>query len=292
MIVPAVGFRRRSTLLSRVFSPGKSRRETLRQIPKCVRASVVSVLGDAVLVGDADIAPIAALMGEPARAAVLMALLDGRALAASTLAAEAGVAASTLSSHLARLVDGGLVSVEASGRHRYFRITRPEVAAALEALARLAPTKPIRSLREGTHAEAIRRARTCYDHLAGRLGVALLDALVADKVLRVEYDRDAGADPVLGAGRARRYVLTTKGGSRLVALGVAIEEPGRRPLTRYCLDWSEQRPHLAGALGSSLLGRLVELGWVTPGERRVVRVSEAGRSGLEREFGVDPEAWA
>ena len=257
-----------------------------------MRASVVGVLGNAVLVGDADIAPIAALMSEPARAAVLMALLDGRALAASTLAAEAGVTASTISSHLARLVDGGLVSVEASGRHRYFRITRPEVAAALEALARLAPTKPIRSLREGTHAEAIRRARTCYDHLAGRLGVALLDALEGDKILRVDNDPEGRPDPVLGAGRARRYVLTKKGGSRLAKLGVKIEVPGRRPLTRYCLDWSEQRPHLAGALGSSLLSHFVELGWVTPGERRVVRVSEAGRSGLEREFGVDPDAWA
>ena len=241
---------------------------------------------------DADIAPIAALMGEPARAAVLMALLDGRALAASTLAAEAGVAASTLSSHLARLVDGGLVSVEASGRHRYFRITRPEVAEAIESLARLAPTWPIRSLRQGTHAEAIRRARTCYDHLAGRLGVALLDALVAKEVLRVEHDPDARPDPVLGAGRARRYVLTKKGRIQLVALGVEIEMPGRRPLTRYCLDWSEQRPHLAEALGCTLLRHFVELGWVTHGERRVVRLSEAGRSGLEREFGVNPDAWA
>ena len=231
-------------------------------------------------------------MSEPVRAAVLMALLDGRALAASTLAAEAGVAASTLSSHLARLVDSGLVSVEASGRHRYFRITRPEVAEAMESLARLAPTKPIRSLRQGTHAEAIRRARTCYDHLAGRLGVALLDALVAEKVLRVEHDPEARPDPVLGAGRTRRYVLTKKGGTRLVAFGVEIEMPGQRPLTRYCLDWSEQRAHLAGALGCSLLDRFIELGWVTRGERRVVRVSDAGRMGLEGEFGINPDAWA
>ena len=249
--------------------------------------------GDTAVAGDADIALIGALMGEPARAAVLMALLDGRALAASTLASEAGVSPSTLSSHLARLVDGGLLEVEASGRHRYFRIARPEVAQALEALARLAPARPIRSLRQGTHAEAIRRARTCYDHLAGRLGVALLDALVADGVLRVEAELDdrGRSDPVLGAGRAHHYVLSAKGRSRLAALGVAIED-SRRPLTRYCLDWSEQRPHLAGALGSSLLARLTELGWVTPGERRVVRVSETGRRALEDELGVDPRAWA
>ncbi|MHB1510893.1 MAG: ArsR/SmtB family transcription factor [Acidimicrobiales bacterium] len=247
--------------------------------------------GDSVTRGDADIAPVAALMGGPARAAVLMALLDGRALAASTLAAEAGVAASTLSAHLARLVEGGLVSVEASGRHRYFRITRPEVADAVEALASLAPCRPVRSLREGTHAEAIRRARTCYDHLAGRLGVALLDALVANRVLRTETDPDGRPDPVLGAGRSRRYVLTRNGRVQLAELGVEVEETGRRLLSRYCLDWSEQRPHLAGALGANLLGRFVELGWVVRGERRVVRVTDAGRVGFARELGVEPDAW-
>ena len=241
--------------------------------------------------GDADIAPVAALMGEPARAAVLMALIDGRALAASTLAAEAGVAASTLSAHLARLVDGGLVNVEASGRNRYFRITSPEVADALEALARLVPCRPIRSLRQGTHAEAIRRARTCYDHLAGRLGVAVCDALVAGEVLVVEEDPGDRPDPVLGAGRSRHYVLTTTGRARLCELGVDVETAGRRPLTRYCLDWSEQRPHLAGALGASLLRRFVDLGWVTRGERRVVRVTDAGRTGLAREFGVAAGDW-
>ncbi len=241
--------------------------------------------------GDADIAPIAALMGEPARAAVLMTLLDGRALAASTLAAEAGVAPSTLSAHLARLVDGGLVSVEASGRNRYFRITRPEVADALETLARLAPCRPVRSLRQGAHAEAIRRARTCYDHLAGRLGVALLDALVSGKVLGVESDPDGGPDPVLGAGRSWRYVLTRTGRARLGGLGVEVEAAGRRPLTRYCLDWSEQRPHLAGALGASLLGRFVDLGWVIRRERRVVQVTDIGRAAFERDLGVDPSAW-
>ena len=243
------------------------------------------------LAGDADIAPVAALMGEPARAAVLMALLDGRALSASTLAAEAGVAASTLSAHLARLVDGGLVSVEASGRHRYFRITRPEVADALEALARLTPCRPVRSLRQGTHAEAIRRARICYDHLAGRLGVALLDALVTGKVLGVETDPDGRPDPVLGAGRSRRYVLTRTGKARLGELGVEVEAAGRRPLTRYCLDWSEQRPHLAGALGAALLTRSVELGWVIARERRVVQVTDAGRAAFERDLGIDLSAW-
>jgi DNA-binding transcriptional ArsR family regulator len=243
-----------------------------------------------VLRGDADIAAVAALMGEAARASVLVALADGRALAASTLAAEAGVAPSTLSGHLTRLVDGGLITVEASGRHRYFRLAGPEVADAVEALARLAPSRPVRSLRQGTHAEAVRRARTCYDHLAGRLGVAVLDALVAGETLRAEPDPTGGADPILGAGRARRYLLTDAGRAHLDRLGVNLEHAGRRPLTRYCLDWSEQRPHLAGALGAALLDRFVALGWVVRGDRRVVRVSDVGRAGLVRDLGVDPAA--
>ncbi|MHB8313998.1 MAG: ArsR/SmtB family transcription factor, partial [Candidatus Dormibacteria bacterium] len=141
--------------------------------------------------GDADIASVAALMGEPARAAVLIALADGRALAASTLAAEAGVAPSTLSGHLARLVEGGLVTIEPSGRHRYVRLSGPQVADAIEALARISPTRPVRSLRQATHADAIRRARTCYDHVAGRLGVAICDALVETGALLIEVDPGA-----------------------------------------------------------------------------------------------------
>ncbi len=237
--------------------------------------------------GDADIATVAALMGEPARAAVLVALADGRALAASTLAAEAGVAPSTLSGHLARLVEGALVSVEPSGRNRYYRLAGPQVADAVEALARLAPTRPVRSLRAGTHAQAIRRARTCYDHLAGRLGVAVMDALVADSVLRPEPEPQAGPDPVLGAGRARRYLLTDHGRERLGCLGVDLDGSGKRPLVRYCLDWSEQRPHLGGALGARLLERFVDLGWLVRAERRVVRVTDAGQASLRAELGVD-----
>ncbi|WP_298208777.1 winged helix-turn-helix domain-containing protein [Ferrimicrobium sp.] len=237
--------------------------------------------------GDSDIAIVAALMGEPARAAVLMALLDGRALAASTLAAEAGVSASTISAHLARLVDGGLINVENSGRYRYFRISRSEVAQALEALARLAPSRPIRSLRQDTHAKAIREARTCYDHLAGRLGVALLESLVRDGVLVAHESKlTEEPDPIVGAGRSLDYLLTDEGRSRLLDLGVQLVAPPRRPLTRYCLDWSEQRPHLAGALGNALFLRLADLGWIIRGERRVVKVTPSGRSHLAQEFGI------
>ncbi|MHB1593055.1 MAG: ArsR/SmtB family transcription factor [Streptosporangiaceae bacterium] len=236
--------------------------------------------------GEADLAAVASLMGEPARAKALMALADGRALAASTLAAEACVAASTISGHLARLVDGGLITVETSGRHRYYRLASPAVAEALEALARLAPAAPVRSLRQSTHARAIRSARTCYDHLAGRLGVALCDALVAQQILGVERGDGAGSDPVLGAGRAMRFELTATGRRRLDDLGVGLDPPGRRPMVRYCVDWSEQRPHLGGFLGAALCSRLVELGWVVRAERRVVRVTDAGRRALADQLAV------
>ena len=236
--------------------------------------------------GDADVAAVAALMGEPARASVLMALADGRGLAASTLAAEAGVAPSTVSGHLARLVDGGLITVEISGRHRYFRLASPGVAEAVEALARLAPARPVRSLSQGTHAEAIRRARTCYDHLAGRLGVAVLDALVENQALRIETADATSSDPVLGAGRAKHFVLTDRGRRTLVDLGVSVEPSKRRPLVRYCVDWSEQQPHLGGWLGAALLQRFVDLGWVVRAERRVVRITDDGRAGLTELLGV------
>src|ERR1700722_721105 len=198
---------------------------------------------------DANVAQIAGLIGEPSRAAVLMALIDGRALAASTLAEEAGVARSTISGHLGRLTDAGLGLVEASGRNRYYRLASAEVAETLESLARLAPPKPVRSLRQATRAHALRRGRSCYDHLAGRLGGAITDAL-------------------LGPGRAHAFHLTDSGAKRLVELGVEVEGHSRRPLIRYCVDWSEQRPHLAGALGAGLMQMLLERDWLTRGNGR------------------------
>ena len=124
--------------------------------------------------GDADIAKIGALVGDPARARILLALGDGRALPASVLADEAGVAASTASAHLGKLVDGGLLTVESQGRHRYFALAGESVGELIEALARLAPPATVRSLRQGTKAQAVRAARTCYDHLAGGLGADLM----------------------------------------------------------------------------------------------------------------------
>jgi DNA-binding transcriptional ArsR family regulator len=239
---------------------------------------------------DVNVAHIAGLIGEPARAAVLMALIDGRALAASTLAQEAGVARSTISGHLGRLTDAGLITVEPSGRNRYYRLASAEVAETLESLARLAPPKPVRSLRQATRAHALRRARSCYDHLAGRLGVALTDALLESGDLVAERSSSDATEPILGPGRAHAFHLTESGAEHLVQLGVAVDPHGRRPLIRYCVDWSEQRPHLGGALGAGLMQMLLERDWLTRGNGRAILTTPAGQAALLEQFGVDAAA--
>jgi DNA-binding transcriptional ArsR family regulator len=164
--------------------------------------------------GDADIAPIAALIGDPARARVLTALTDGRALPASRLAAEAGVAPSTVSEHLARLLAAGLVTMRPEGRSRFYRLASPAVAEALEAISRISPPQPIRSLRQGSYARALREARTCYNHLAGRLGVGLLDGLLGQGLLSGgdgrHHPERAGADRLSAPGRDLSYRLTPR----------------------------------------------------------------------------------
>ena len=250
------------------------------------------------MVGDADLAQVGALIGDPARARVLCALGDGRELAASVLAAsvladEARVAPSTASVHLAKLVDGGLVVAERHGRHRYFRLAGPDVARALEALARIAPQAPVRSLREGTRAHAVRAARTCYDHLAGRLGVGLMTGFVDHGVLtggdgRHERGR-ARVDRPSAIGRDLDYRLTDAGARRLRDLGVDVDGAlaGPRVPIRYCVDWSEQAHHLSGALGAALATRMFELEWVARLPRtRAVRLTDAGRTGLGEQFGL------
>jgi DNA-binding transcriptional ArsR family regulator len=244
--------------------------------------------------GDADIAAPAALLGDPRRARIVMALFDGRALPASVLAAEAGVAPSTASEHLARLLDGGLLRAERYGRHRYYRLAGGEVAAAVEALARVAPPAPVRSLRQGLQAEALRRARTCYDHLAGRLGTAIMASMLERGLLDGgdgRFDARAAAhDRPSAFGRDLDYRLTAAGAYELARLGVAIDG-GRsgRPAVRYCVDWTEQRHHLSGAAGAALAGRLFELGWLRRAERgRALHVTAAGARGLEDAFGIEP----
>jgi len=236
--------------------------------------------------GDADIAAVGALVADPGRCRMLMALGDGRALPASRLAAEAGVSAATASSHLGKLTSAGLLTVETSGRHRYYALAGPAVGRLIEALEEVAPATPIRSLRQGTRAKALRDARTCYDHLAGRLGVALMSSLVARGHLDGGDGLRSDADPCVGQGHEADYHLTESGRAFMTGLGV-VTTRGRRPMIRYCVDWTEQRHHLAGALGRGLRDRLAELGWIerSPVDR-AVRVTDAGRDGLADTFGV------
>ena len=240
--------------------------------------------------GEVDIASAARVLAEPTRARVLLALMDRRALPASVLAGEAGVAPSTASEHLAKLVDAGFLTVERHGRHRYFRIAGPPVADVIEALGAVAPAAPVRSLREGTRANALREARTCYDHLAGRLGTALMGAMIDRGVLTGgdgRFDPDAAREDRLSApGHDIAYELTDQGAARLRE-HLGLEAGGGAPL-RYCVDWSEQRHHLAGRLGAALAGRMFELGWIRRTRvPRAVRVTDAGRDGLRAAFGLE-----
>jgi DNA-binding transcriptional ArsR family regulator len=250
------------------------------------------------MAGDTDISVPAALLSNPSRARVLLALVDGRALPASVLALEAGVAPSTASEHLAKLCEAGFLVSEVQGRHRYYRIGSSRVVAAVEALAGLAPTVPIRSLRQGTRANALRRGRLCYDHLAGRVGVELMRAMLERDVLTGgdgTYDPDsAPTDRLAAPGHDVDYRLTDSGADLLTHLGVDVDAlcGGRRPLIRYCLDWTEQRHHLAGAVGAAVTARLLQLGWLvrTP-QPRTVRVTDEGASGLADTFGMAREAY-
>jgi DNA-binding transcriptional ArsR family regulator len=248
------------------------------------------------MLGDADIAATGALIADPARARILMALGDGRALPASVLADEAGIASSTASAHLGKLLDGGLLHVEQHGRHRYFRISSPDVAELMEALARVSPAAPVRSLRQGSRAQAVRYARTCYDHLAGILGTELMAALLRRGLLSggdgVFDPSSARADRLSAPGFDLDYRLTERGVAELRAFGIEFESlPRRRPLVRYCVDWSEQRHHLAGSLGAAIAERMLELGWVSRARRgRAVIITEKGYEGLRERFGVELSA--
>jgi DNA-binding transcriptional ArsR family regulator len=245
--------------------------------------------------GEMDVAAVATLFADPTRARMLAALTDGRALPASVLASESAVAASTASEHLARLVDGGMLTVERSGRHRYYRLADDRVAAAIESLAVLAPQRPVRSLRQSTRAAALRRARTCYDHLAGRLGVAVTESLVAHRGLVRTDGRqgiERGADDRLASPvPVHPYRLGPAAETIFGGFGIDLDALGapsnRRPVLRFCVDWSEQRHHLSGALGAAVLSRMYALGWVRElPAPRAVELTPAGRAGLGHLLGV------
>lgn len=218
--------------------------------------------------GDVDVAAAAALMADASRAAVLVELTDGRALPPSELAEVAGVSRSTISEHLAKLERAGFLTVEKGGRNRYFRLAGPDVATAVEALSALAPRRPIRSLKQSNRARALGAARTCYGHLAGRLGVAITEAMLERRLIERE---------------AEVFLLTGAGAAWLEDLGVA--KPPRAG--KACNDWSERRPHLAGRLGVVLARRLFELDWLERTERaRAVAVTDLGRHELAARLGI------
>jgi DNA-binding transcriptional ArsR family regulator len=225
----------------------------------------------------AGLASLAALIADETRAACLLALLDGRAWTAGELARHAGVAASTLSEHLGRLVAGGLLAEERQGRHRYVRLADARAAGLVEELAALVPAsgeRP-RSLRESSARSAMARGRTCYDHLAGRLGIAVTDALTRRGLLR----QDTG------------FALTDAGVQWFGAAGIPLNVSSRRPLARACLDWTERRPHLAGAAGASLCRHALDAGWcVRIGSERAVKVTPSGERVLSDLLGITSEA--
>lgn len=218
--------------------------------------------------GDADVAAAAKLLGDETRAAICAALLDGSAHTAGELARAGGVSPSTASGHLSLLVDGGLLTELRQGRCHFFRLAGPEVAHAVEALAVIAPPTTVTSLRRSDAARALRSARTCYDHLAGRLGIALTDALVRSGAITTDF--------------------TPGDLSALGELAVAPPDSGRRPWVRPCLDWSERRFHAAGLLPAQLLRELFALGWLerTP-VPRAVRLTSLGERGLADLFGLE-----
>lgn len=225
----------------------------------------------------AGLARFAALIADETRAACLLALLDGRAWTAGELARHSGVAASTLSEHLGKLVAGGLLAEERQGRHRYVRLADARGAQLVEDLAaQVAPgaAEPPRTLRQSGAGSAMARGRTCYDHLAGRLGIAVTDALTARGLLR----QDTG------------FALTDAGLGWFRTTGIGLDRRGRRPLARACLDWTERRPHLAGVAGAALCRHALDEQWcVRIGSERAVKVTRAGAHALSELLGIDAE---
>jgi DNA-binding transcriptional ArsR family regulator len=223
-----------------------------------------------------DIAMVASLVGDPARANILTALMTGRALTASELAHQAGVTPQTASSHLSKLEAGGLIEPEKQGRHRYYRLTGPDVAAVLEGLESLAARAGHLRVRTGPKDPALRRARICYDHLAGDLGVQMLDSMKKQRLVRQ---------------KKQDIELTAEGGrfleSTLQISAETLAHP-RRPVCKACLDWSERRHHLAGTLGAAIMARFTELKWAardaTPGSR-IVNFSRNGEKRFAALFG-------
>jgi DNA-binding transcriptional ArsR family regulator len=227
------------------------------------------------MTGDADIAAVAALIGDGTRARFLCELVGGESRRASELATAAGVSRATASFHLGRLLAANMLEVHTHGRHRTYRLASLEVAQAIEALQRIAPRQAISSLRAAGNAQALCYARFCYDHLAGRLAIELVDAMTTAGLITLVGDR---------------FELTEQGLSWFGEMGIDVPrlQAARRSFARACLDWSERRPHLAGAIGAALAARFLELDWIERAPRgRVVRPTVAGRAHLREELGLE-----
>jgi DNA-binding transcriptional ArsR family regulator len=236
---------------------------------------------------ETDIALAAALIADPTRAAILRALLPDRPLAAGELARLAGVSAATASFHLTKLLEGRLIVVARQGRHRYYRLAGYEVAAALEALGLISPPLPVRTLRQSREAVALTEARTCYDHLAGRAGVDLLAAMIGHGLLAREKQKSSFRTGS-GASAVTRFEVTGAGARTLGSFGINITEirRSRRNFAGECIDWTQRRGHLNGALAAAITARLFELGWIERGQRRrSVCITPAGADGLAATFG-------
>src|SRR5258708_15546399 len=217
-----------------------------------------------------DIAMVASLVGDPARSNMLTALMTGRALTASELAQEAGITPQTAGSHLAKLEGGGLIVPEKQGRHRYYRLTGPDVAGVIEGLAGLAARAGHMRVRTGPKDPALGRARICYDHLAGDLGVQMLDSLKKQRLIR----------------EGKQAIELTSEGKRFMATALQIDADTlahpRRPVCKACLDWSERRHHLAGTLGAAMMSRFTELKWAARDSAQGSRVVNFSRNGEKR----------
>lgn len=223
-----------------------------------------------------NVAIVASLIADPARSSILMALLDGSARPAGELAYAAGITPQTASSHLAKLVAGGLLAVEAEGRHRYFRLAGPEVAQALESLAVIRPTGPVMRKVLSGEAERLRYARCCYDHLAGRLGVALTDVLQNRRFI------------VAAPGKAFHVMPAGHAWFASIGLDSRALRATPRGLARQCLDWTERKHHLAGPLGNELLRFMCRNGWLRRlQDSRAVQVTPNGLRAIRRHFDSD-----
>ncbi|MER8364990.1 winged helix-turn-helix domain-containing protein [Mesorhizobium sp. M1378] len=217
-----------------------------------------------------DIARIASLVGDPARANMLSALMGGTALTASELALEAGVSLPTASSHLSKLMEGGLLTLASQGRHRYYGLAGPQVAGMIEAITGVAAAVGPQRVRPGPRDAAMRVARVCYDHLAGEQAVAMLDRLVARQVL-LRDDEEIQLGP--------------SADSHFAAIGIDVQTKARRPVCRACLDWSVRRSHLAGTLGAAILDKILAEKWARrEKDSRAVIFSPVGKQAFEKTF--------